>query len=76
MHNNLLGIQNINEKHQGKRPFGELGMERWKILKWILEKVYEGGNWIELAENTLHWRTLINPVMNLRISKSKAFIDR
>jgi hypothetical protein len=43
---------------------------------FIRRIVYEGGNWIELAENTLHWRTLINPVMNLRISKSKAFIDR
>jgi hypothetical protein len=56
MHNNLLGIQNINEKHQGKRPFGELGMERWKILKWILEKVYEGGNWIKLDQDRILWR--------------------
>jgi hypothetical protein len=36
------------------------------ILKWILEKLYEGMDWIDLAQDMDRWLALVNAVMKLR----------
>jgi hypothetical protein len=44
----------------------------WAILKWILEREdrmeWNGTDWIDLAQDREQWRTLVNIVMNLRVS--------
>ena len=40
------------------------------ILKWILEE-WDGGRsmeWIDLSQDRNRWRTLVNEVINLRVS--------
>ena len=36
------------------------------ILKWILEKLDGGVDWIDLAKDRDSWRDVVNAVMNLR----------
>jgi hypothetical protein len=44
------------------------GVDGRTILKWIFERLNEGGiDWIELAQDRERWRALVNAVMNLRI---------
>jgi hypothetical protein len=39
----------------------------WKILKWILDRGWNGMDWIDLAEDRDQWRALANTAMNLRV---------
>jgi hypothetical protein len=40
----------------------------WIILKWVLREIGWGGmDWIDLAEDRLQWRALVNTVMDLRV---------
>jgi hypothetical protein len=38
-------------------------MSGWIILKWMIE--FGGMDWIDLAQDRVHWRVLVNTVMNL-----------
>jgi hypothetical protein len=39
----------------------------WTILKWISEVGWDGGDWINLAQDRDKWRALVNAVMNVRV---------
>jgi hypothetical protein len=43
------------------------GVDGRIILERILEKWYEGVDWIDLAQDTDRWRAFMNAVMNLRV---------
>jgi hypothetical protein len=53
---------------EGKRPLGR-SRRRWEVnIKMDLLEVGCGGmEWIELAEVSDRWRTLVIAVMNLRV---------
>jgi hypothetical protein len=38
----------------------------WTILKLILER-WDGGDWINMAQDRDQWRALVKAVMNLRV---------
>jgi hypothetical protein len=55
---------------EGKRPLGR-PRRRWEDnIKVDLQKVECGStDWIELAQDTVRWRTLVTAVNNLRLPK-------
>jgi hypothetical protein len=63
-------------RSEGKRPLGR-PRRRWEdnIRMDRREIVWEGVNWIHLAQDRDHWRVLVNTVMNLRVHKRKEFLD-
>jgi hypothetical protein len=54
---------------EGKRPLGR-PRRRWvDNIKIDLRGVgWDGGDWIDLAQDRDQWRALVNVVMNLRVS--------
>jgi hypothetical protein len=56
-------------KPEGKSPFGR-SRRRWEdnIMMDRQEVGCEGRDWIDLAQDRDKWRTLVNAVMNLRVS--------
>jgi hypothetical protein len=53
---------------EGKRPLGRT-RRRWvhNIKMGLREIGWDGGDWIDLAQNRDQWRALENMVMNLRV---------
>jgi hypothetical protein len=43
------------------------------ISKWILIG-WKAVGWIHLAQDRIHWRVLVNTVMNLRVQEKFAYI--
>jgi hypothetical protein len=43
------------------------GVDGKIVLKWIFKKWDRGMDWIELAQNRVRWRAVVNAVMNLRV---------
>jgi len=62
-------IQNLVGKPEGKRPLGRtrrryvdnIRMDIWAM--W-----WEGVNWIHRVQDRDQWRTVVNTVMNLRVT--------
>jgi hypothetical protein len=54
---------------EGKRPMGR-PRSRWedKISLDLREIGIDGANWIQLAQDRVHWRAFVNTVMNIRVS--------
>jgi hypothetical protein len=53
-------------KPEGNRPFGRYGVDRK-----IKGSEWETVNWIHLAQDKGHYRTVMNTAMNLRIKKRR-----
>jgi len=53
-------------KPEGKRPLGRPRLRREDNIKMDLQEVGWGMDWIDLAQDTGRWQTLVNTVMNLR----------
>jgi hypothetical protein len=53
---------------EGKSPLGR-HRRRWEdnINQDLREIGIDGTNWIQLAQDTVQWRTFVNTVMNLRV---------
>jgi hypothetical protein len=53
---------------EGKRPLGRT-RRRWvgHIKMGLREIGWNGMDWIYLAQNRVHWRALVNAVVNLRV---------
>jgi hypothetical protein len=53
---------------EGKRPLGR-PRHRWvgNIKMDLREIGWDGGDWIDLAQDMDQWRALVKPVMNLRV---------
>jgi hypothetical protein len=55
-------------KPEGRRPLGR-PRRRWvdNIKIDLREIMWDGVDWIDLAQNRDQWRALVNTVMNLRV---------
>jgi hypothetical protein len=55
-------------KPEGKRPLGR-SWRRWEdnIKTDLNEMIWEGVDWIHLAQDRDQWRALMNTAMNLRV---------
>jgi hypothetical protein len=53
---------------EGKRPLGR-HRHRWEDnIKMDLKEIgIDGSNWIQRAQDRVHWRAVVNTVINLRI---------
>jgi hypothetical protein len=55
-------------KPKGKRPPGRQRRRRRENIKMYLMEIGWGGmDWIDLAQDTDHWTTLVNSMMKLRV---------
>jgi hypothetical protein len=55
-------------KPEGKRPLGRPGCRWVDNIKIVLRGVdWDGVDWIDLAQDRVQWRALVNTVMNLRV---------
>jgi hypothetical protein len=52
----------------GQRSLGDPSVDRRIILRWIFGKWDGGVDWIDLDQDTNRWRTLVNGIMNLRVT--------
>jgi hypothetical protein len=56
-------------KPDGKRPLGRSRRKWMSNIKMDLRGIgCDGVDWIDLAQERDQWRTLVNTVMNLRVS--------
>jgi hypothetical protein len=53
--------ENLRERGHFEDP----GADGRIILKWILEKLDQGMDWIDLGQDRDRWRAVVNAVMNL-----------
>jgi hypothetical protein len=63
---------------KGKRPPGR-PRGRWEDnIKMNLKEIgIDGANWIQLAQDRVHWRAFVNTVLNLRVTQeSRIFFDK
>jgi hypothetical protein len=68
MHRAIL-VKNLKERDD----FGDLGFYWWIILKCLLEKRVEDVDWIELAEDVVHWQTIFIQQSDLGSKKGGNF---
>jgi hypothetical protein len=56
-------------KPEGKRPLGRLRCRSVDNMKIDLREMgCDGMDWIDLAQDRVQWKALVNMVMNLRIA--------
>jgi hypothetical protein len=55
---------------EGQRSLEDPSVGRRIILKWIFGKWDGGMYWINLAQDTNRWRTLVNAKMKLRVPQN------
>jgi hypothetical protein len=55
---------NLTEVDHLKDP----GVDVRIILKWMFEKLFEGVDWNDLAQDRDRWRDVVSAVMNLAVS--------
>jgi hypothetical protein len=55
--------ENVREGDDLENP----GVNGRIILKWILERLDGGMEWIGLAQDRDRWRAVVNAVLNLRV---------
>jgi hypothetical protein len=62
----MINVKQFFEKPEYKRIFGR-PRHRWEdnIKIDLTEVIYEGLNWIYLAQDRVHWR-VVKMVMNIR----------
>jgi hypothetical protein len=55
-------------KPEGKKPLGRPG-RRWvdNIKMNLRDIVWDGMDWIELAQDRNRWRAFVNTIMNFRV---------
>jgi hypothetical protein len=55
-------------KPEGKRPLGR-PRRRWEVnIRMDLREIGWGGmDWVDLAQDGVQWRSLVNTVMNLPV---------
>jgi hypothetical protein len=55
-------------KPEGKRPLGR-PRRRWvnNIKIDLRNIIWDGVDWIDLAQDRNHWRAIVNKVINLRV---------
>jgi hypothetical protein len=46
----------------------DLGVDGRIILRWVFRKLDEGMDWNDLVQDRDRWRSLVNVVMNLRVT--------
>jgi hypothetical protein len=56
------------EKPEENNHLEDTGVDGRMILKWILNMLDGGMDWIHLAQNRGRWQTLVNAVINFRVS--------
>jgi hypothetical protein len=55
-------------KAEGKRPLGRPKCKWVDNIQIDLREIGLGGvDWIDLAQDRNHWRTLVNTIMNLQV---------
>jgi hypothetical protein len=55
-------------KPEGNRPLRRPS-HRWEDIKMDLQELgLEGVDWTHLAQDRVHWKALVNIVMNLQVS--------
>ena len=61
-------FKNLTGKSTGKRPLGR-PRRRWEDnIRMYLEEIgINAGNWVDSAQDTNYWRTLVNAALNLRV---------
>jgi hypothetical protein len=53
---------------EGKRPLGRPRRSWEDNIKMDLREIgINGANWIQLAQDRVHWRVCVNTVMNIRV---------
>jgi hypothetical protein len=54
-------------KHEEKRQFIDLNIDGIILLKWVLHNWCGVVDWIHLAQDRVHWRSVVNMVKNIRV---------
>jgi hypothetical protein len=64
-----------SENLKDKRPLGR-PRRRWEDnIRMDLKEIWEGVDWLHLAQDLEQWRALVNTVMNLRVPlKARNFL--